>query len=136
MNTETKRVVGYVRGSTEEQQHTLEAQRVQIEAYCAYKRLEIAEIFVDEGEHGWVSFYERPAAPMLSRMSELNATEIIITKLDRGFRDALDCLFTIDQLKKRGIGLHLLDIQLDANSPVGELVVIMMAGIAQFENRC
>jgi DNA invertase Pin-like site-specific DNA recombinase len=130
------RVVGYIRGSTEEQQNTLEAQRQQIEAYCTYKQLDLAACFVDEGESAYsVSFYERPkAAEMVSRMAEFGATGIIITKLDRGFRNALDCLFTIDQLKKQGIGLHLLDIQLDPNSPVGKLLITMMAAIAEFEN--
>lgn len=137
MNTPPpKRVVGYIRGSTEEQQNTLEAQRQQITAYCGYKKLELVECFVDSGEHGWTSFYERPAsASMLARMEELKATDIVITKLDRGFRDAMDCLFTINNLKERGLGLHLLDLQVDPNTPTGYLVIGIMAMIAQFENQ-
>jgi site-specific DNA recombinase len=130
------RVVGYVRGSTDEQLNTLEAQENQIRAYCAYKNLELARIFTDKGESGSTSFYERPAAcEMLAQMTDMGATGIVITKLDRGFRNALDCLFTLDNLASRGIGLHLLDIQLEPDTPVGKLLVTMLAAIAEFENK-
>jgi site-specific DNA recombinase len=135
-NASTSRVVGYVRGSTEEQLNTLEAQENQIRAYCAYKNLELVRVFVDQGESGSTSFYERPAAcDMLTQMSDLGATGIVITKLDRGFRNALDCLFTLENLTARGIGLHLLDIQLEPDTPVGKLLVTMLAAIAEFENK-
>jgi DNA invertase Pin-like site-specific DNA recombinase len=130
------RVAGYIRGSTDEQVNTLDAQRAQIAAYCEFKGLHLVECFVDQGESGTTPFFERPkAAEMVARMTELDATGIVITKLDRGFRNALDCLFTIEQFKRQGLGLHLLDIHLDPTSPVGELLITMMAGIAQFENR-
>lgn len=138
MNTHSDtRVVGYIRGSTEEQQNTLTAQRTQIEAYCAFKGLTLVQCFVDEGESAFsVDFYERPiAAEMILRMEELGATSIIITKLDRGFRNALDCLFTVQDLEARGIGLHLLDLQLDPTSPIGKLLLTMLAAIAEFENK-
>lgn len=136
MNT-NKRVVGYIRGSTDEQQNTLTAQRVQIEAYCAFKGLTLLKCFIDEGESAFsVDFYERPiAAEMITRMTEIGAASIIITKLDRGFRNALDCLFTVQDLESRGIGLHLLDLQLDPTSPIGKLLLTMLAAIAEFENK-
>lgn len=133
----TIKVVGYVRGSTDDQILTLEAQAQQIAAYCAYKGYELVNVYVDQGESAFaVNFYDRPiAAAMMAEMPALGATGVIITKLDRGFRNALDCLFTLDDFKRKKIDLHLLDIQLDTTSPVGELLVTMMAGIAQFENR-
>jgi DNA invertase Pin-like site-specific DNA recombinase len=169
-------VVGYVRGSTDEQVNTLEAQENQIRAYCAYKNLEFVRVFTDQGESGSTSFYERPAAcEMLAAIgsrkelprintdetqikpeekgdelpirenpcssvaakpaSLSNVSGIVITKLDRGFRNALDCLFTLENLASRGIGLHLLDIQLEPDTPVGKLLVTMLAAIAEFENK-
>lgn len=131
------RAVGYVRGSTDDQINTLDAQRDQIKAYCAFKCVELAETFIDQGESAVaVDFIERPvAARMLSRLSELRANAIIITKLDRGFRGATDVLLTIDLLSKRGVGLHLLDIGLDPTTPVGEMIATVMAAIARFECR-
>jgi DNA invertase Pin-like site-specific DNA recombinase len=160
-NPKSAKVVGYVRGSTEEQQNTLEAQENQIRAYCAYKGLDLVKVYIESGESGSVSFYERPvAAEMLSAIGNRNLSGnleskncsdsktdscvpaslsdisgIVITKLDRGFRNALDCLFTLDNLAARGIGLHLLDIQLEPDTPVGKLLVTMLAAIAEFENK-
>lgn len=152
-----RRVVGYVRGSTDEQLNTLEAQENQIRAYCAYKNLDLVKVYIESGESGSVSFYERPVACQMlqdigtnlekpgisfredgllaSRLNNSPISGIVITKLDRGFRNALDCLFTLDNLASRGIGLHLLDIQLEPDTPVGKLLVTMLAAIAEFENK-
>jgi putative DNA-invertase from lambdoid prophage Rac len=131
-----KRVVGYVRGSTDEQLNTLEAQENQIRRYCEYKNLELIEVFTDSGVSGTTPFFERPAAcEMMMRMNDLGATAIVITKLDRGFRDQPDCAFTVDNLTKRGIGLHLLDLPIpDLNSPEGKMILGVFALLAQFEN--
>ena len=128
---------GYIRGSTEQQQNTLVAQEQQIAGYCQFKGLEVARYFTDSGESAFsTSFYERPqAAEMLAWMHEHDVRAIVFTKLDRGFRDALDCLFTVDDLNRRGVHLHILDIQLDTSTPVGKLVLTVMAAIAEFENR-
>lgn len=130
-------VVGYVRGSTDDQQNTLVAQRTQIEGYCGFKQFNLGRVFVDEGESAVkLDFYERPlAAQMVAWMKENGATAIIITKLDRGFRGAVDLLLTIDDLKTKGIGMHLLDIGLDPTTPVGEMVATMMASVARYECR-
>ncbi len=131
------RAVGYIRGSTVEQQNTLEAQQKQIESYAVYKGIELVRCFIDSGESAFsTAFYERPAAAaMLAWMQAEGVTAIIFPKLDRGFRDALDCLFTVEDLGRKGIALHILDIQLDTTTPVGKLVLTMMAAIAEFENR-
>jgi len=131
------KAVGYIRGSTIEQQNTLGAQAQQIAGYAAYKGLDIVQTFTDSGESAFsVAFYERPeAARMLAWMAEHGVKTIIFPKLDRGFRDALDCLFTVEDLSRKGIALHILDIQLDTTTPVGKLVLTMMAAIAEFENR-
>ncbi len=41
----------------------------------------------------------------------------------------------MDDLGRRNVQLHILDIQLDTTTPVGKLVLTMMAAIAEFENR-
>lgn len=137
MKTDNKLVFGYVRGSDEKQQNTLVAQRNQIEEYCRYKQLTLAGIIIDEGESAFkVNFYERPlVADLLMQARQAGAGGIVITKLDRGFRNALDCLFTVEDLANRGIGLHLLDLGLEPDTPVGKLLLTMMAAIAEFENR-
>ena len=127
--------VGYTRGSTLEQQNTLVAQATDIRNYAAYRKLGLAETFVDSGESAVsVPFLERPkVAEMLAFMQQHGITAIIITKLDRGFRDAVDLLTTVDILQARGISIHLLDIGLDPTSPLGKAICTIMAAIAAFE---
>lgn len=130
-------VVGYVRGSTDEQQNTLVAQKTQIENYCRFKEFTLARVFVDAGESAVKhDFYERPiAVEMVAWMKEHGATAIVITKQDRGFRGAVDLLLTIEDLLTKGISLHLLDLGLDPTSPIGEMVATILASVARFEIR-
>lgn len=134
--TAPRKVVAYIRGSTEKQENTLEAQRQTIDAYAKFKGLVVVGYYTDSGTSGSSSFCERPvAAEMLTAMKELGAVDIVITKLDRGFRNALDCLFTLNMLQSQEIGLHLLDLQLDTRSPMGMLLLTIMAALAEFENK-
>ena len=131
------KVIGYIRGSTEEQQNTLAAQETQIRAYAGFKQFELVDCIIDSGESAFsVDFLERPkVAELLHRMKETGATHIIVTKLDRGFRGAVDLLLTMDVLKGQGIGLHLLDIGLDPTTAVGEMVATIIASVARYECR-
>lgn len=131
------KVFGYVRGSTDEQVNTLAAQQDQIRAYCAHKGLDLQGFVIDQGESAFcVDFYERPKVQeLLQLIHDHAATGIVITKLDRGFRNTVDCLLTVEDLKHRNIQLHLLDIGLDPNTPVGELLLTMLAAFARFENQ-
>ncbi|WP_232517017.1 recombinase family protein [Edwardsiella tarda] len=58
---------------------------------------------------------------------------IIIAKLDRGFRDTADCLNTVKWLQKRNVTLRILDIALDVSTPIGEMILTIMASVATFE---
>jgi DNA invertase Pin-like site-specific DNA recombinase len=126
----------YVRGSTEEQQNTLTAQADTARKYAEWKEASVLGPFIDSGVSGSTSFFERPAVgAMLEAMQREGGTGIILPKLDRGFRDTLDCLFTCAELKKRGIDLHILDLNLDTSTEIGEFVLTVMAAVARLENR-
>lgn len=133
--------VGYVRASTGRQVLTLEAQQEQIQRYCAFRsNLKLANVYTDSGVSAeTVPFFEREAvSQMFTDMPGLGATAIIISKLDRGFRDELDCLFTVEALEKRGIGLHLLDLggaALDLSTSIGRYILHMTVAAAGFEQR-
>jgi len=142
MSSEQPLACGYVRGSTVEQIDTLTAQAEHIRKYCEFKGLALAhptpgaQCFIDSGTSGTVPFYERAcAASMVTWMAETGVKHLILAKLDRGFRDALDCLFTVADLEKKGVTLHILDIQLDMSTPVGKLIVTVLAAIAEMENK-
>lgn len=155
---------GYVRGSTDEQQDTLTAQAGQIQRYCEFRGFSLVHQGEEEGETGRqggransptlplspsptrcfidsgtsafsVPFYERPVAGgMVTWMQEQGVKNLILTKLDRGFRNTLDCLFTIQDLNAKGIAIHILDMQLDTSTSIGKFVLTVMAGVAELEN--
>ena len=52
---------------------------------------------------------------MFARLTKGDA--IISPKLDRLFRSALDALQVVENLKKRGVALHLLDLGGDIQAP-------------------
>lgn len=126
----------YTRGSTEEQQNTLVAQSDNARKYAEWKGARVLGPFIDSGISGSTPFFERPAVgEMLEAMQREGSKDIILTKLDRGFRDTLDCLFTCTEMKKRGINLHILDLNLDTSTEIGEFVLTVMAAVARLENR-
>lgn len=126
----------YARKSTQDQPNTLTVQEEQARLYCSFKGIPVAEVFSDAISGISFDFMERPlVADMLARMGALGATDIVITKLDRGFKSAVDVLLTVEMLTARGIRLHLLDIGLDPTTPTGEMIVGVMGCMARFEGR-
>jgi DNA invertase Pin-like site-specific DNA recombinase len=60
--------------------------------------------------------------------------EIIVTKLDRLARSALDTLMVISDLGSRGVGFRsLAEPWADTTSPAGKLMLTVMAGVAELE---
>src|SRR5215213_5645668 len=105
-------VFGYARVSTARQANegeSLDVQRRMIEGYAHMHGLTLDQIVVEEGVSGSVPLNDRPAGGAL--LTKLKAGDIVIAaKLDRCFRSALDALNVVEQLKTRGVKLHLLDL--------------------------
>jgi len=94
----------------------------------------VSKVFSDVNVSGSMMFFQRPEAQKLIR--ELKAGDtIIIAKLDRGFRDTADCLNTVKWLQKRNVTLRILDIALDVSTPIGEMILTIMASVATFERK-
>lgn len=61
---------------------------------------------------------------------------IVVTKLDRMARNTRDALETIETLRERGVSLVILNMGgqvVDTSTPVGKMMVTMLAAIAEFE---
>ena len=57
-------------------------------------------------------------------------------KLDRMFRNAGDCLTTIEQWERSGIALHVVDLggnAIDTTSAAGRFMLVVLAGAAEME---
>lgn len=124
----------YVRVSTTSQDLSPDVQRSQLAAYCAMKGYEIVPMPDEIGVSGSVPFAERPVGKaMIERLQEVDA--LVFSKLDRAFRDVVDCLLTTDQFRAAGKAVHFLDMGVDTSTPAGALCLTMMAAFAAFERR-
>lgn len=129
-------VYGYTRVSTMRQADdglSLDVQRRQIEGYAHMHGWELAEVVVEEGVSGSKPITQRPAGGAL--FARLKAGDIVIAaKLDRCFRSAVDALTVVEDLKGRGIKLHLLDLGGDiSGNGLSKLFLTIAAAFAEAE---
>jgi len=136
----TNWAVGYVRVSTEEQASqglSIPAQEEAIVAYARMRGLDLIEVVVDAGVSGGRPLGARPGGKrLLALLAEGKASHVIALRLDRLFRNASDCLQTVENWTKRGYVLHLLDVagnSIDTNSPAGKFMLTILAAVAEME---
>ncbi|PZN68757.1 MAG: integrase [Candidatus Methylumidiphilus alinenensis] len=58
---------------------------------------------------------------------------VTVTKLDRLARSTKDLLGIAEEIKKKGADFEVLNINLDTKSPTGQLMLTLLAAIAEFE---
>lgn len=141
MNMGSK-VVIYTRVSTGKQVDSglsLEAQKTRCEAYCLAHGLEVEEVITDEGVSAGKPLGVRPGGKALLETLEPpaeNISGVVVLKLDRLFRDTVDCLVTVKEFSNSGVAFHLVDFggnSINTNSAVGKMFLTMLAGFAEFE---
>lgn len=133
------RAIGYCRVSSQEQIEgtSLRSQDDAIRAYASMREVDLVDVLVDAGISGGAPLSSRPEGGRLVSMVESGAVEaVIVTKLDRGFRSASDCLNCVESWERRAVGLHILNLggtTVDTSSPAGKFFITVMAGAAELE---
>src|SRR3984885_8847804 len=127
---------GYCRVSTARQAsegESLDVQRRQIEGYAHMHGLTLCGVAVEDCVSGSVPVHERPkGGPLFARLAKDDT--VIAPKLDRLFRSALDALKVVEDLKKRGVALHLLDLGGDiSGNGLSKLFLTIAAAFAEAE---
>lgn len=75
---------------------------------------------------------ERPAfTDLLNRLQE--GDKLIVTKLDRFARTAVEGGAIVKSLHERGVTIHILNMGIADNTPMGRLMVTMLLAFAEFE---
>lgn len=93
------------------------------------------ERIVIEGVSAYaVPFRDRPGGQWLLKHIEPGSV-IIVTHIDRVFRDVMDALSTAKAIKEAGAALHVCGLGLDLSTPIGEMALTVMAMVAQWESR-
>jgi DNA invertase Pin-like site-specific DNA recombinase len=127
---------GYCRVSTARQAsegESLDVQRRQIEGYAHMHGLTLRGVTVEEGVSGSIAVHERPkGGPLFAKLRKGDV--VIAPKLDRLFRSALDALQVVEDLRKRGVSLHLLDLGGDiSGNGLSKLFLTIAAAFAEAE---
>jgi DNA invertase Pin-like site-specific DNA recombinase len=129
--------------STLDQVHGIDAQRDQLGLAWKYffegknaangePWVLVEELFEDRGVSGGTPFRQRPAAMrMIGRMNPGDA--VIGAKLDRLFRNPADAHDTLVWFSENAWWLVVCDIGIDTRTPVGQMLVGILAHVAQFE---
>lgn len=128
------RAVAYARVSTDEQARSglgLGAQRRVAEAEAARHGWTVEHV-ADEGVSGSVRPEDRPGlGPALASLNAGDA--LIVAKLDRLGRSALDVLRLAESARDKGWRLVACDLGLDTGTPVGAFTLTALAAVAQLE---
>ncbi|BFT83998.1 recombinase family protein [Enterobacter pseudoroggenkampii] len=122
------RVFAYCRVSTLEQ--NTENQRREMEAAGFAVK---SQRLIEEHISGSVAASERPGfTRLLDRME--NDDVLIVTKLDRLGRNAMDVRKTVEQLTASGIRVHCLALGgVDLTSAAGKMTMQVISAVAEFE---
>ncbi|MCR2822738.1 recombinase family protein [Lederbergia panacisoli] len=131
-----RKVAIYCRVSTEEQAregYSIQAQLQTLRQYAQLYGWEIAEEYVDEGISG-KNITGRPAMRKLVADIERDKFQaVLVWKISRLSRNMLDTLKLLDRLEDYGVKFISYSENFDTGTPIGRLVVQLMASIAEME---
>ena len=131
------RVVLYIRASTSDQKHTLEAQAHDAAAFAQANGKEIAATFIDSGVSGSKPFLLRPEArKAVAHLRKHAIGTLLVMRLDRAFRNTVDMHQTIDHLMDLGITFRIANPDIDFKGPFGRLIATLLGAMAEFELGC
>jgi DNA invertase Pin-like site-specific DNA recombinase len=134
---EIRRVIGYVRVSTDDQNDAgagLAAQTKAIEAKAASKGWGIVRIAKDVAS-GKSMNGRHSLNAALADLKAHKADGILVAKLDRLSRSVPDFGSMLEKARKQGWHVVMVDLDLDTSTPGGELVAGVLMQVAQWERR-
>lgn len=132
------RLIAYTRVSTDEQAergHSLAIQPAQLINYAGEHGIQIVRMIADEGVSGSVALARRRGGnELLAALAEGVAEGVLVTRLDRLFRDALDGLsfFAGATLAAPPVVVSANEA-IDTSTPAGRLQLTIMLATAQYE---
>jgi putative DNA-invertase from lambdoid prophage Rac len=122
------RAFAYCRVSTADQTPANQRLEIQAAGFAVESRR-----LIEENISGSVAAKERPGfMKLIDRMEPGDV--LVVTKLDRLGRNAMDVRATIEQLANSGVRVHCLALGgVDLTSPAGKMTMQVIAAVAEFE---
>lgn len=119
------KIIGYARVSTKGQ---LEGNSIEEQKNNILQRYSNAEII----EESYSGAKERPIFNKVIK-SLNDGDTLVVTKLDRFCRTTKEGLEYIDMLMNKGVKIHILNMGLIEDTPMGRLIVTNLLAFAEFE---
>lgn len=116
-------LIGYARTSTADQKAGLEAQLRDL------KKAGCTKVFQEELSSVSTSRPQLETALEWVRQGDI----LVVTKLDRLARSVADLVAITEALRKKGVELRILAMNLDTATPTGKLMLNLLGSIAEFE---
>ena len=131
------RVVGYIRVSTEEQEISVDVQRVAIEQFCKQKNWELVEIFQDVGVSGAEPVLEREGFKKAIEFCKSNNINVIVVySIDRFGRSFYNIFETLRRLEFE-LGIKVVSVKeefLQQQDPlIRTLILSVLSWVAWYE---
>ncbi len=122
------RVFAYCRVSTVDQTTDNQLQEIDASGYPVTPQRAITETI-----SGSTAAFERPAfSKLVDRLEDEDV--LVVTKLDRLGRNAMDVRSTVEALSKKGVRVVCLALgAMDLTSPAGKMTMGVIAAVAEFE---
>lgn len=122
------RVFAYCRVSTTDQHTDNQRREIEQAGFSITAQRVIAESI-----SGSVAAFDRPGfAKLVDRMEEGDV--LVVTKLDRLGRNAMDVRATVEQLASNGVRVHCLALGgVDLTSAAGKMTMGVLTAVAEFE---
>lgn len=117
---------------------SIKLQRQRCEGYCEMKGLDVLDVIEEPEVSAGVPLHKRPGGQRVLELVKGNgkAKSIVILKLDRMFRNAADCLNTVEGWDKARVVLHIVDLggnAINTTSAAGRFMLTVLAGAAEME---
>lgn len=131
-----KRVAIYIRVSSNEQKKeglSLASQLKKLYEYAKFKGWAIVKEYKDEGISGGFIKKRKGFKSLLEDSKKGVFSALLVTKIDRAFRNTKEALITLDELNERDIDFVSVSEDIDTTSPMGKLFFTMISAFSQFE---